>query len=110
MTEKKRGGLRSPAGGRPRKEPTVVLSFRVPEKYKDIIKQHIDNLLKNTIMSEKKAYAVFGLFNALNVMGIKSNLPKGQYIIPVFDDYDEAKKYAGEKFEVVELSIPNKPE
>lgn len=54
MTEKKRGGLRSPAGGRPRKEPTVVLSFRVPEKYKDIIKQHIDNLLKNTIMNTEK--------------------------------------------------------
>ena len=61
-------------------------------------------------MSERKVYAVFGLFNALDVMGIKSNLPKGQYIIPVFDDYDEAKEYAGEGFEVVELLIPNKHE
>ena len=62
------------------------------------------------IIPERKVYVVFGLFNALDFMGIKSNLPKGQYIIPVFDDYDEAKEYAGEKFEVVELSIPNKPE
>ena len=61
-------------------------------------------------MSERKVYAVFGLFKSLNASGIKSNLPKGQYIIPVFDDYDEAKKYAGEIFEIVELSIPNKPE
>ena len=61
-------------------------------------------------MSEKKVYAVFGLFNAVDVMGIKSEFPKGQYMIPVFDDYDEAKKYAGSRIEVVELSIPNKPE
>ena len=59
-------------------------------------------------MSEKKVYAVFGLFNAVDVMGIKSNFPKGQYMIPVFDDYDEAKKCAGERFEVVELSILNR--
>ena len=61
-------------------------------------------------MSERKVYAVFGLFKSLSADGIKSNLPKGQYFIPVFDDYDEAKEYAGEIFEVVELSIPNKPE
>lgn len=61
-------------------------------------------------MPERKVYAVFGLFKSLSAGGIKSNLPKGQYFIPVFDDYDEAKKYAGEIFEVVELSIPNKPE
>lgn len=61
-------------------------------------------------MSKRKVYAVFGLFKSLSVGGIESNLPKGQYIIPVFDDYDEAKEYAGEIFEVVELSIPNKPE
>ena len=61
-------------------------------------------------MSEKRVYAVFGLFNSVDVMGIKSEFPKGQYIIPVFDDYDEAKKYADERFDVVELSIPNKTE
>lgn len=61
-------------------------------------------------MSEKKVYAVFGLFNAVDVMGMKSEFPKGQYMIPVFDDYDKAKEYAGSRFEVVELSIPNKPE
>ena len=59
-------------------------------------------------MSEKKVYAVFGLFKAVDVNGIKSEFQKGQYIIPVFDDYDEAKKYAGSRFEVVELSIPDK--
>ena len=58
----------------------------------------------------KKVYAVFGLFSAVDVMGMKSEFQKGQYIIPVFDDYEEAKKYAGERFEVVELSIPNKPD
>ena len=61
-------------------------------------------------MSEKKVYAVFGLFNSVDVMNIKSEFPKGQYMIPVFDDYDEAKKYAGNRFEVVELSIPGKTE
>ena len=55
MNKKKHGGLRSPAGGRPRKEPTAVLSFRVPEKHKKLIKQHIDNLLKNTIYNIMKA-------------------------------------------------------
>ena len=61
-------------------------------------------------MSEKRVYAVFGLFNSVNVMGIKSEFPKGQYMIPVFDDYNEAKKYAGERFDVVELAIPSKTE
>lgn len=52
MTEKKRGGLRSPAGGRPKKEPTETISFRVPEKHKkklyELIKELIDNYLKQT--------------------------------------------------------------
>ena len=61
-------------------------------------------------MSEQKVYAVFGLFNAVDVMGVKSEFPIGQYIIPVFKDYEKAKEYAGKRFEVVELSIPNKPE
>ena len=61
-------------------------------------------------MSEKKVYAVFGIFSSVDVCGLNGKLPKGQYVIPVFEDYDEAKKYAGSRFEVVELSIPNKPE
>ena len=61
-------------------------------------------------MSEKRVYAVFGLFNAVDVMGMYSVFPKCHYMIPLFDDYDKAKKYAGSRFEVVELSIPNKTE
>ena len=29
-------------------------------------------------------------------------------VYAVFDDYDEAKKYAGSRLKVVELSIPDK--
>ena len=58
MTEKKRGGLRSPAGGRPKKEPTETISFRVPEKHKkklyELIKELIDNYLKQTYENNSK--------------------------------------------------------
>ena len=52
MTKPKRGGLRTPAGGRPKKEPTEVISFRVPVKhgatlYKQIT-EFIHNFLKQT--------------------------------------------------------------
>ena len=54
MTEKKRGGLRSPAGGRPKKEPTETISFRVPEKHKKKIYELIKETLKQNDMEIKK--------------------------------------------------------
>ena len=50
MTKPKRGGLRTPAGGRPKKEPTETISFRVPAEHKtklyELIKELIHNFLK----------------------------------------------------------------
>lgn len=52
MTKPKRGGLRTPAGGRPKKEPTDIISFRVPVEHKtklyELIKELIINFLKQT--------------------------------------------------------------
>ena len=52
MTKPKRGGLRTPAGGRPKKEPTDIISFRVQVEHKtklyELIKEHIINFLKQT--------------------------------------------------------------
>ena len=54
----------------------------------------------------KIKYAVFRLVSKMVVQGIDASLPKGQYVMPVFDDYEEAKKAAGDRFEIVELSVP----
>lgn len=54
----------------------------------------------------KIKYAVFRLVSRMVVQGMDATLPKGQYIIPVFDKYEEAKKAAGDRFEIVELSVP----
>ena len=51
MTKPKRGGLRNPAGGRPKKT-TETISFRVPAEHKtklyELIKEFIINFLKQT--------------------------------------------------------------
>lgn len=54
MTKPKRGGLRTPAGGRPKKEPTDIISFRVPvelreTKLYELIKELIINFKTNKI-------------------------------------------------------------
>ena len=51
----------------------------------------------------KKYYAVFGIFNSIEIKGVKTPLQSGQYLIPVFEDYEKAKKYAGNRFNVVEV-------
>lgn len=53
----------------------------------------------------KIKYAVFRLVSKMVVQGMDTPLPKGQYIIPVFDKYEDAKEAAGDRFEIVELSL-----
>lgn len=55
---------------------------------------------------KRRVYAVFGIFPSINVDGVDCKLPVGQYIIPTFDKYDDAKEYAGDMFDVVELEVP----
>ena len=52
--------------------------------------------------SMKIKYAVFRLDSKMVVEGMDATLPKGQYIIPVFDKYEDAKEAAGDRFEIVE--------
>ena len=54
MTEKKHGGLRSPAGGRPKKEPTKTISFRVPVKHKATLLKQITEYIHNFIKQHEK--------------------------------------------------------
>lgn len=56
-------------------------------------------------METKKWYAVYGLFSRLDVQGFTGKLKDGMKFIPCFDDYDKAKDFAGDKFDIVELSI-----
>ena len=55
---------------------------------------------------KRKVYAVYGIFPSINVDGVDCKLPVGQYIIPTFDKYDDAKEYAGNMFNIVELEVP----
>lgn len=54
----------------------------------------------------KTIYSVMRLDRTIMVYGEKIPLPKGQYLIPCFDDYNEAKEAAGERFEIVEMEVP----
>lgn len=54
----------------------------------------------------KKVYAVFCILDTLTVMGVDAKLPKGQYIMPIFEDYEEAVKYSANKHVIVEMSTP----
>ena len=56
-------------------------------------------------MEEEKWYAVFGLFNKLDIQGFSGELKDGMKFIPCFNDYDKAKDFAEDKFEVIELSL-----
>ena len=55
---------------------------------------------------KRKIYVVFGIFPSINVDGVDCKLPSGQYILPAFDNYVDAKQYAGNVFNVVELEVP----
>lgn len=45
MKKKQRGGAR-PGAGRPKGEPTITLSYRIPEKHSQVINKYITNLIK----------------------------------------------------------------
>jgi hypothetical protein len=51
----------------------------------------------------KKIYAVLCVTKSAIVKNEIVKLDKGNYIIPAFDDYDKAKEYAGEAFQVIEF-------
>ena len=55
---------------------------------------------------KRKIYVVFGIFPSINVDGVDCKLPSGQYILPAFDNYVDAKQYAGNVFNVVDLEVP----
>ena len=49
----KRGGLRSPKGGRPKKEPTDTITVRVPKKHKTKLKELILELIHKFIKEQE---------------------------------------------------------
>jgi hypothetical protein len=51
----------------------------------------------------KKYYAVLCILKSATVNNEIVRLDEGNYIIPAFDDYEKAKEYAGEAFEVIEF-------
>lgn len=51
----------------------------------------------------KKIYAVLCITKSATVNNEIIKLGEGYYIIPAFDDYEKAKEYAGEAFEVIEF-------
>ena len=57
-------------------------------------------------MKIKTIYAVMRLDRSIMVYGQKMPIPDGQYLIPCFDDYEQAKDAAGDRFEIVEMAIP----
>ena len=48
MTKPKRGGAR-PGAGRPRGAPHKTISFRVPAKHSDVIKNYLTKLLQDEL-------------------------------------------------------------
>ena len=55
---------------------------------------------------KREVYAVLGLFKNFDVNNNKGVLPDGQYVIPVYDKYDDALKIAGDKFDIVKFLVP----
>ena len=51
----------------------------------------------------KKFYAVSGIMKSVRVGNQIVTLGDGEYIIPAFDNYEKAKEYAGETFQVIEF-------
>lgn len=46
------------------------------------------------------------LANKIDVQGIASELPSGEFFIPVFEDEKRAKEHADDKYEVMEMKVP----
>jgi hypothetical protein len=53
MTKPKRGGAR-PGAGRPRGEPHKTISFRIPAKHSDVIKNYLTKLLQDELHRKAK--------------------------------------------------------
>jgi len=53
----------------------------------------------------KTIYSVMRLDRSIMVYGQNIPLPDGQCLIPCFDDYEQAKDAAGDRFEIVEMEI-----
>jgi hypothetical protein len=53
MTKPKRGGAR-PGAGRPRGAPHKTISFRVPAKHSDVIKNYLTKLLQDELNRKAK--------------------------------------------------------
>lgn len=51
----------------------------------------------------KKFYAVLCITKSAIVNNQIVKLDDGSYIIPAFDNYEKAKEYAGEAFQVIEF-------
>ena len=51
----------------------------------------------------KKIYAVLCITKSATVNNEIVKLDEGNYIIPAFDDYEKAKEFAGEAFQVIEF-------
>ena len=51
----------------------------------------------------KKIYAVLCLMKSTTIGNQIVKVEEGNYIIPAFDDYEKAKEFAGEAFEVFEF-------
>lgn len=49
-------------------------------------------------------YVVMKLLETVNVDGVETRLPTGQYILPAFDDKELAKEYTCDgKYKIVEM-------
>ena len=53
----------------------------------------------------KNYYAVLCITKSAIVNNQIVKLEDGNYIIPAFDNYEKAKEYAGEAFQVIEFKI-----
>ena len=51
----------------------------------------------------KKIYAVSCIMKAVIVNNQTVKLEEGNYLVPAFDNYEKAKEYAGEAFQVIEF-------
>jgi hypothetical protein len=56
MSKSKRGGAR-PGAGRPRGAPHKTISFRVPAKHSDVIKNYLTKLLQDELNRKAKTGA-----------------------------------------------------
>lgn len=65
-------------------------------------------ILQTNNNNMKKIYAVLCITKSATVNNEIVKLDEGNYIIPAFDDYEKAKEYAGEAFEVIEFKTLQK--